>query len=466
MNFQKQMFGKVESVMDLSEPPGAVEVRGIAAKEEVDAAGEKLSYQDSKPAFRKWSDDTKKRSRGLSVGNLRNMHGKVSAGKVIELTEDDANKCFRVVAQVIDTNSANLARTGCLTGFSVGGDYDKTWPDPVEKFKGKPVRVFTPILVELSIVDAPCSPSATFDYVKLDGSRSLVKFQLPPADAFLQSLDEHMAQVREQALELGKLISPRASEGTFSTGKDEEGKLITADHHRGAAVSARQSGDEPKAKSLEAQAASLDAWDRNTADAHTKAAQAHTAAYEATLASGNEPAAIGHQASAAGHELKAKELSEATSKCLTDALLEKYSEDQPRDDNGKFSSGGGGNAPTEPVDSKFADRHPFVSAFLDTHNTGEKAGDYLRTVPDDKLRTAARLVANTQDIGSHTVRTYIEREAQRRGIALKAATPDSLAKEARHEADPVTAAIAEYLKLENVSVTDEEIQRSSPASPL
>jgi hypothetical protein len=63
--------------------------------------------------------------------------------------------------------------------------------------------------------------------------------------------------------------------------------------------------------------------------------------------------------------------------------------------------------------------HPFVHAFLGEHTTGEKAGKYLRTVSDEKLRTAASLLHGYADSSSGLVRSYVEREATRRGISLQ-----------------------------------------------
>ena len=247
MNFQKQIIGKIEQIVE--QPDGTCEVRGIAAIEELDSAGEILDYAGSKEAFDDWSRQAQERSKNQNFGPVRVMHGKIAAGKVTEpIIHDDANKCFRVVVKVVDPVEVMKTKQSIYNSFSIGGDYAKRWPDTVIKWRGKPAQRYIPSLVEISLVDAGAQPSANFDYVKVDGTHELRKFHESPADAVLAKLDEYAQAVRDEFSKA--LAQPRASEGTFSTGKDEEGKLITADHHRGAAVSARQSGDEPKAKSL------------------------------------------------------------------------------------------------------------------------------------------------------------------------------------------------------------------------
>ena len=337
MTCQKQILGKIESVTDLTEPKGAVEVRGIAGIEETDQAGEKLAYEKSKAKFAKWSKAAQARTGGKSYGNVRSQHNsKIAAGLLTEpIINDDANKCFRVVAKIVDPLEAEKCRAGIYGSFSPGGDYDETWLDKTETFKGKPVRWYTPEIAELSICDSGCMPSANFDsvkghigefiYIKLDGTKELRKFAESPADAILAKLDEYAQAVRD---EFSKALSqPRSSDSTFSTGKDAEGNLVTADHHRGAAVQARKDGDEPKAKTLEAQAASLDAQAVNTQEAHRKAATAHRAAATANLAAGNETTAMGHDASANGHDLSADALqvasTDAADKAAADTSLGK-----------------------------------------------------------------------------------------------------------------------------------------------
>ena len=78
------------------------EVWGIAAVEEPDRAGEILDYEKSKPHFESWSKAFIDATNGESKGNVRSMHTKIAAGKLIHFQPNDALKRFEVGAKVID----------------------------------------------------------------------------------------------------------------------------------------------------------------------------------------------------------------------------------------------------------------------------------------------------------------------------------------------------------------------------
>ena len=144
---------------------------GVAACEEKDHDNEIMDYHGSKPYFQAWSQTQKSASSGKSLGNVRLQHdaSKV-AGRLTDLSFDDGNKRVIVSAQIVDPVAKELLRTGCLTGFSIGGDYGKrtTLPNGVTKYVAIPS--------EVSVVDRPCQPSATFTAVKSDGTTELRKF--------------------------------------------------------------------------------------------------------------------------------------------------------------------------------------------------------------------------------------------------------------------------------------------------
>lgn len=140
------------------------EVYGYAAIEEPDESGEIMDYASSKPYFSKWSDGARTRSGGKSLGNVREMHNPVAAGKVVHLEFDDRGKGFYIGAKVSDEGVWRKVLDGVYTGFSVGGDYVRKWHDT--QF-GK-IR-YTAKPYEISIVDAPCIPGAVFEVVKADG---------------------------------------------------------------------------------------------------------------------------------------------------------------------------------------------------------------------------------------------------------------------------------------------------------
>lgn len=154
-------------------------VYGRATAEEVDRSGEILDYESSKPLFQKWSDETHKASDGKSLGNVRAMHGKVAAGKLTDIEFDDTGKSIDVCAKVVDDAEWDKVMEGVYTGFSIGGSYAKKWDDAnLKKGDGKPVKRYTAEPNEVSLVDRPAVPSATFFEVrKADGSTAQAEFK-------------------------------------------------------------------------------------------------------------------------------------------------------------------------------------------------------------------------------------------------------------------------------------------------
>ena len=142
------------------------EVWGRATQEVVDKSGEIFDYESSKPYFKAWSDGFAKDTGGKSLGNIRSMHGKTAAGKVISIDFNDAEKAIDIGTKIVDDNEWEKVLEGVHTGFSIGGAYVKRWDDPKAGAKR-----FTADPAEISIVDSPCVPTAKFfDVVKADGA--------------------------------------------------------------------------------------------------------------------------------------------------------------------------------------------------------------------------------------------------------------------------------------------------------
>ncbi|MCK9597914.1 MAG: hypothetical protein M0R06_02665 [Sphaerochaeta sp.] len=142
------------------------EVWGYATNEAPDNADEIMDYNSSKPHFLDWSRRAEKRSGGKSKGNVRAMHQPVAAGILLEMRPDDVAKGFYIGAKVTDDQEWGKVLTGTYTGFSIGGTYMKRWSDPMN-----PGRIrYTAKPHEISLVDSPCNPEATFDVLKADGS--------------------------------------------------------------------------------------------------------------------------------------------------------------------------------------------------------------------------------------------------------------------------------------------------------
>lgn len=148
-------------------------VFGKITAQEVDQSGEMMDYDTSKPNFESWSSQIEAGSGGLSKGNLRVMHGLNVAGKLTDISYDDADKSIEVCAKVVDDAEWNKVVEGCYTGFSVGGKYGKKWKETVD---GETITKFTAVPNEVSLVDNPCVKSATFMLTKADGSEEPVPF--------------------------------------------------------------------------------------------------------------------------------------------------------------------------------------------------------------------------------------------------------------------------------------------------
>jgi hypothetical protein len=141
-------------------------VYGVVTAETPDRAGEICDYATTKPYYEKWSAEFHKASAGKSLGNLRAMHGKIAAGRIEQITFDDEARQIEICARIVDGAEWAKVEAGVYTGFSQGGGYVKRWPD--EHDPG--VTRYTANPVEISLVDMPCLPAATFSMIKADGA--------------------------------------------------------------------------------------------------------------------------------------------------------------------------------------------------------------------------------------------------------------------------------------------------------
>ena len=192
-------------------------VYGTLALETADKSGEILDYESSKAAIQKWSDEQSEASGGKSLGNVREMHSNIAAGKLTDLTFIDDEKRVDGAAKVVNDSTWNKVLEGVLTGFSLGGGYEKRWTDP----ENPNLKRYTPSINEFSLVDNPCIPGATFEVVKADGSIELRKFVQPNSAQEAQETMNPTATT-DAATEL-TLPAPvqgwRASDGTFHAKK-------------------------------------------------------------------------------------------------------------------------------------------------------------------------------------------------------------------------------------------------------
>lgn len=214
-------------------------LEGLIASETVDRAGEVFDYEKSVPHFKAWSESMGKATDGKNVGNVRAMHGNVSAGITKAITFDDAAKQIVVKAEITDDNEWRKVMKGNYTGFSIGGKYGTKWDDPVLKAKR-----YEAIPTEYSLVDAPCNPDATFTVVKADGAQELHKFDaFPDTDAgwgeWLAKVAATLPEAELAKIARRKGVDPKDGEDKYGDVEyaDEKNKkypIDTAKHIRAA----------------------------------------------------------------------------------------------------------------------------------------------------------------------------------------------------------------------------------------
>lgn len=229
-----QIFARITKV---DEQTG--KVYGRAVQEVLDRSGEIFDYETSKPNFAKWSEDAAKATDGKSVGNVRAMHGKVAAGKLTEITFNDAEKAIDVCAEVVDPVEREKCLKGVYSGFSIGGRYAKKWADEVHKG----VERYTAEPTEISLVDLPCVPTAQFTVVKADGAQELRKFQtsIDDAEALAKWVESLPDDQRETLAKIAKRPDVDPKEGEKKYGnveyadpKNKKYPLDTAKHIKAA----------------------------------------------------------------------------------------------------------------------------------------------------------------------------------------------------------------------------------------
>src|SRR5208282_4828919 len=123
-------------------------VYGRAVQEVVDRVGEIFDYKSSKPHFEAWSKSFSDATDGKNLGNIRAMHGKVSAGITKKIDLNDTEMAIDIGAHINDDQEWEKVIAGNYTGFSIGGSYigDRI----TEKIGDKEVKRYTANPSEIS----------------------------------------------------------------------------------------------------------------------------------------------------------------------------------------------------------------------------------------------------------------------------------------------------------------------------
>ena len=144
-----RLFGTFEKVEAQSD--GTVKVFGYASSEAVDSQGEVVKADAMRAAMPEY----------LKFGAVREMHKADAAGTAIEMeVKDDGRTWFG--AHVVDPIAVKKVETNVYKGFSIGGKV--TERDSADS------KIITGLnLTEISLVDRPANPEATFSLFKADG---------------------------------------------------------------------------------------------------------------------------------------------------------------------------------------------------------------------------------------------------------------------------------------------------------
>lgn len=188
---------------------------GLAASETPDKDGEIWDYEFGKPQFQKWSQDflarTTAAGQEFSLGNVRLMHQLEIAGKVVKIEYNDEAKQVWIGGEPKNAEIWDQLKRGFITAYSLGGQY--AWLRPDEQHPE--FNRYGAIIGEMSWVDNPSNPDATFAYVKADGSTELRKFAPRDPQAVI---DKVKAEAALKAAEFADICKG---------GRDEKGRFVT-----------------------------------------------------------------------------------------------------------------------------------------------------------------------------------------------------------------------------------------------
>lgn len=213
---QELMFIPITKIDELKR-----QVWGTAYQEVPDHAGEICDFESAETEFKKWSNDQYQLSGGKSKGNIRAMHQPVGAGIMIDYAFDRAQKATEIGTEIVDENEWQKCLKGVYTGFSIGGRYKNRWPDP----QNRNLIRYTPEFSEISIVDRPAIPTATFKVIKADGSEELRKF------ASVDDLTKITtpAPTKQTIVDTPVMIAPALNTPLTVTQADQQDPLLNSD---------------------------------------------------------------------------------------------------------------------------------------------------------------------------------------------------------------------------------------------
>lgn len=333
-------------------PDGTLTVTGVAADDSID-----LDDQICDPAWlNKAMPDWFK-----SGGNIREQHSQIAAGVANDYRVKGTT--HEITALVVDPSSVRKVETGVLKGFSVGIRN----PRVIRDATAKNGRIVDGQIVEVSLVDRPANPNAKLVLAKsvkgeLVQVEELAAFPTPKTVRKYSEDQERDESGRfgsggggssegsesqgqssgEASSEMGRNLQARLENGTISDGM-MEGQQQTAESN---ASNPRfnpetQSALREASTHLQEARSALEEGDIDAAaESYSAAGQSFERSLE-TMGEMLSNSALPEVRTIAGH---ASFINGHLSGQKSLGVIRKYSEDQERDESGRFGSGGGASS--------------------------------------------------------------------------------------------------------------------------
>lgn len=158
MEQRVRLYGEIQRVEDR---PEGLYVAGVASTEERDDAGEIVKASAMRAALGAYFTPS---LTGEISGPVREMHQLSAVGKTIaaEVTPDGVTHIETII---VDPVAIAKIRTGIYKGFSIGGSVP-----PGGRSRSDPKVIEALKLSEISLVDRPMNPGATFTMFKAGGA--------------------------------------------------------------------------------------------------------------------------------------------------------------------------------------------------------------------------------------------------------------------------------------------------------
>lgn len=183
-----RLFGTITKMEDLED--GTIIVKGIASSEVVDSQGEVVTKEAMKAAIPDY----------MKFGAIREMHQPMAAGTALKCEVNAAGET-ELEAHIVDPVAVLKCRENVYKGFSIGGKVKGR--DEVNKNTINALR-----LTEISLVDVPANPSATFAIGKAEDAEDiLIKWageEINDSRVALQCLDDCFYLLMKESSEMGE----------------------------------------------------------------------------------------------------------------------------------------------------------------------------------------------------------------------------------------------------------------------